>query len=354
MTDRIFQYDDRWLQSCATSNLAKFITQCDVDSNHYDHKDIYEQQPHVIINSSSITTMMDDREKCCKLLFWKYMEHYHRQHSDLDISIIRNTTVTSNTGSATYKVGRIIRNFIRNVITIHHHNSQPERRSHRLRLNQFSDQNLQQMFSMNNEPTTTNNNSNQNHAITSNKSGHSPKSRRLHQASTDVLHQSIASMNVPLVHLSSYDEIQMFGMERYSLENVADDGQRHEFVKQIKQYTKHKTDHIQFDLYPSKLRLPTDDMISANDHDDEHQNISTPADTNQFYKSVEKGDMDGSLVYIGRNKKQSLAQKEHDIFATSINWATANNPDGVPIVNDPIDQVTTYEHVMYHCLYSSC
>jgi hypothetical protein len=346
MTDRTFPYDDHLLHSCATSTVAQFIVQSDTDPpNHYDHQKHVFDESHddTIIDHTSIdTTMLDDHQNhFCELLFGMYMEHYNRRHSDPYKHITRNTKV-SHRGNITYRIGSSMKNFIRNVSTIHRHNSQPKGRWHQLRLNQFSDQDLQQIFppTKYNEPATTTNDRNS-ITIPSHMNDKPPKTRRLHQASSDALHRSIESMKVPLVHLSSFDDIETFGMERFYHENAVVDGRHDGFVKQqINQYTKHKSDHIQFALYPSKLRLPTDDMISTNDQDDD-QNKNSPTDTIQFYKSVDKKDMDGSLVYIGRNKKQSFAQKEHDIFAASINWATTNNPDGVPIVNDPIDQVTT-------------
>jgi hypothetical protein len=154
-------------------------------------------------------------------------------------------------------------------------------------------------------------------------------------------------MKVPILHLSSFDEIEQLGMEWYSLADTLPVGgdhelqQHHGWVKHIHKYTKRKTDHIQFDLYPSKLRIPTDDtVIPHNEQDDDSHPHSPTVHTSPFYQPVVTSDMDGALVYIGKNKKQySAAQREHDVFAININWASTNNPDGVPIVNDPIDQV---------------
>lgn len=310
MTDRIFQYDESLLRRCATSPVAQSILeQSDVVPNRFDDKDVDTSQPRATINRPFI----DTNDRYCKTLLRLYMEHYDRHYSNSLIFISRNRMNLTHNNSS-YQVGRTMRNFIQNVITIHLHNSRPDQLGwyHRLRLNRFSDQNLRYLFRGNNttQPTSINRNETQ-------------KSRRLRQVSSKELYRSIESMKVPLVHLSSFEEIQTFGMEWYPKDTAR----------------RHHTDHMQLHLYPSKLRLPTDDMLPDNENDDDENHNSPTNATKKFYKSTDKDEMDGVLVYIGRNKQKYAAQQENDIFANDINWATGNNPDGVPIVRDPVDQV---------------
>ena len=327
MTDRIFQYDESLLQGCATSPVAQSILeQSDDVPNRFDERDVDGGQPQATINSSFIYT----NDRYCKTLLRQYMEHYDRHYSNSLIYIARST-LNLTQDNCSYQVGRTMRKFLQNVISIHLYNSRPDQLEwhHRLRLNRFSDQNLRYLFRGNDmtPPTSINRNETQN-------------SRRLRQVSSEELHRSIESMKVPLVHLSSFEDIQKFGMEWYPKDTAR---RHHGVVKQIDKYTKRQhTDHMQFNLYPSKLRLPTDDMIPDHENDnDENHNSPTNA-TKQFYKSTDKGEMDGALVYIGRNKRNDAAHEENDIFAIDINWATVNNPDGVPIVHNPVDQVRNF------------
>ena len=54
--------------------------------------------------------------------------------------------------------------------------------------------------------------------------------------------------------------------------------------------------------------------------------------------------MEGRELDLKRAKKSDRSTKhvtvEPDPFATSLNWATTNNPDGVPLVHDVFDQVS--------------
>ena len=353
MTDRVFQYDEYMLQRCATSTVAKYVVQSDDDPNNDSRIEINERY-----SDDNAADISDDQY--CEILLRQYMEHYyrepHQQPSESLVHISRSNTFlnTTNDKNYYYHIGSRMRYFIRNVITIHRHNSKPNQRFHRLRLNRFSDQDLrntEKLFPSHTNSATTSSRDYENYDNPSNISNNQ-NSRRLHQVSFDTQHRSMESMKaVPIVHLSSFDEIQQLGMEWYHqrTDRTAGDGRRrsrhHGFVKNINHYTKRKTDHIQFDLYPSKLRLPTDDMISD---DDNHQHSSPTNNSRPFYKSgaLQNSEMDGALVEIGRNKKQYSTRKEHDddMFANHINWATTNNPDGVSIVHDPIDQVNLTSH----------
>jgi hypothetical protein len=75
-------------------------------------------------------------------------------------------------------------------------------------------------------------------------------------------------------------------------------------------------------------------------HDQNNHSVSGPFQESPVTDPTH--DMDGSIVYIGKNKPQLAINdyEENDgMFQTEINWATTNNPDGVPIVHTPIDQV---------------
>jgi hypothetical protein len=335
MTDTRFQYDERLLYQCANSPVAKYI-----EDNHM----------NVNVDNSRHSIAQDETfEKCeeyCYILFELYMKHYHRRHTHDMIQIIRyetSSTTSTNTGLFheksvvsfyQYLVGTAMQHFIRNVILINHHNSNPiqQQPQYRLTLNRFSDQDLNNSFSRyasNSTPTSS--------FLPLSSTTHSGsisdnKSRRL---------TSTESSNKVVKYLSSIDEIQTIGLRHFSV------GGRHDgFIHQINKYTKRQPDSrsIQFDLYPTKLRLPTTNMISRNENINnklQKTNISSPFQSSPIFD--DESHMDGSLVYIARNKHSVLDNDDNnenvDVFATNINWATTNNPDGVSIVQDPIDQV---------------
>jgi hypothetical protein len=162
-----------------------------------------------------------------------------------------------------------------------------------------------------------------------------------------LLATSTKDNKIPIMQLSSYEEIKNIGVQQYTTNG------QHGFTKHIhhhygKQHSTKKS--IQYDLYPTKLRLPTNDMMitrpdrNSHNHDTHHdqKNYTTSGPFQESPVTDPARDMDGSIVYVGKNKPL-LAMNDHEendgMFQTEINWATTNNPDGVPIVHTPIDQV---------------
>ena len=120
-----------------------------------------------------------------------------------------------------------------------------------------------------------------------------------------------------------------------------------------KLYKYHKDDQKHnsqaYNLYPVTISIPAENQLPSND---KNNFAATPAIT---------PDMDGALLSIKSNKNVPQNKKsskkddrdfvEHDTdavqptsktFRKHLNWATHNNPDGVPIVNEPFDQVRVF------------
>jgi Cathepsin propeptide inhibitor domain (I29) len=330
MTDRGFEYEESLLKSCARSGVALF----------------FERNLSFVEEESEPSSQRREAENddSCVHLFELHALHYGRRHAKEDSRLVRkameDTSIlsTENTKvSYSYEVGGKMEAFINNVILVERHNSASDQ-LHRVTLNRFSDlrpsEVLIESAGINPEDLW------------------SEKARRLAVADygggglgwsdgeQDRESMLSSAMNGMTVLLSTSETI---------MDVAANLAIGHGSMHQL--YKHKKKDHHNKDsykLYPKTIQLPTAEDLN----DGEEGRFQTPA--------LEPG-MDGVLLSIRRNqnyqsqrgrhhKHSSDAYKENghegagttdNDFTSYLNWATSDNPDGISIVHDAIDQVSS-------------
>jgi hypothetical protein len=78
-----------------------------------------------------------------------------------------------------------------------------------------------------------------------------------------------------------------------------------------------------YQLYPDAIEVPTAEYVEG------YRDFETPP---------LQQEMNGALLSIKRNR----SVRKHEYFATHLNWATTENPDGVPLVHPAFDQVSFF------------
>jgi hypothetical protein len=387
----MFQYDEALLRSCARSSVAKFLMD-DSDCCHVEkiRKDVDTDDddddvvgPNCTTTRVSITNrwLLDDsnnndNEDCVSLLKL-HTQHYGRHYTTAEIYIRKYecylSTETTTTGPnistsccefvrentiVSYEVGRNIENFIRNVVWMERYNSwiwddhmlHHHHHHHRVALNRFSSDDIL--------PETTRNRVVERHdnheksrrriaADPSKDSTSSSSSSRIddHEWMARDQDDSSTSLESDIILVSTWDDIlKHHGIEKYNvLHRIGSTKHWNRYKWRPKKKKRHRAadarNQVTFDLYPTKLRIPTHEQMVHS-----YRPFQTPIIPNN-----NNNEMDGSLVLIGRDHHHWQNHHHHhhdddpmdknDPFSQNINWATMNNPDGVSIVHDPIDQV---------------
>jgi hypothetical protein len=131
MAGGAFTYDDKLLRECAGSNLAAFVgtQEAPRDNPIQDAGSFYAE-----ISST------DDNNSCISL-FKQHAAHFGRQHSTEDVLQLERLSSGNNTRSfsVSYRLGKRLHNFVRNVAFVYDHNVVAEGQSHRVTLNRFAD-----------------------------------------------------------------------------------------------------------------------------------------------------------------------------------------------------------------------
>jgi hypothetical protein len=335
MTDHRFEYDESLLEDCARSGVAAQIAAI---ANPATTSTVDQQQPYLAPDIAS-SGIFD--EESCVTLFELHAAHYGRQHSKEE-SLLQRVSVhlerdsvhstDSQSAVAVYEMGSKMMAFVANVVRVHEHNlalydcdTCSGGHSYRLRLNRFADHH---------EPG---------HRFLA--TADSATRRRRRQR---VLRQKVMSDSTVTVTLSTPRRILRVARDlRY--------GSKHATLYNKKQSSSN-VNQVVLDQYPHPIRLP-----------DAAQEITDGDDDDPFHTPTINTGMDGTLVNIKRQKSshsrspnddqmweppddaQSSLLPRTDKFAVSLNWATANNPDGVALVHDPVDQVGLV-FAMYQCV----
>jgi len=297
MTDRPFIYDQRLLEQCAESNLAAEISKESEDPRSF--QDTIPGRPF-------------EHDESCLQLFHRYAEHYQRSYDASDYNLGRggcNEGKESGSVNLTYRVGKKLRSFVSNAVFVHSHNKEAGLlKQHRVTLNRFSDVDLDEVLASED--------------IWNDYGRHLWEEQVWDEANEDDFSEAWSKESGVITRLSTeeiiYDIAADLAIGKGSMNKL------------------NPKKHTRDEPLPDKfLRVPVDGQEDP---------FETP--------ELDNPDLDGSLLSIKRNhhlpkNKASPDDDVHDDepavdgdFSTYLNGATADNPDGIGIVNPPFDQVS--------------
>lgn len=344
MTARRFLYDFELLERCA--NVARVSVKGNFPSRTNDpianeEKLLSSEPTNKLLGTNPAATAVIEIESCVQL-FQLYNDHYGRQRDARTTRRLLQLIQRQNRIGEIAEQDERIKSFLRSVVWVHeynrHHQTQ-EDHFHRVALNRFSDQLFLPTRPQNKTATTGflklrrrlqnhSGNMDSNYASSDESEWSDLKSARqlgwsvlLRKKKTVII--TFLSMPAPTVEVAANLTIGNGSTNR--LYNY----------KKEKKELKHK-----YVVHPTSLEIPTDAFVNG--------------DKVYFATPELASNMDGALLHIKRNKlsaEGSLHKSKHkdkiparsksDKFESFLNWATNNNPDGVPLVHDPFDQVST-------------
>jgi hypothetical protein len=375
MTDRRFEYDERLLEDCVVG----------AEENPADAS----AAPLLSVEAAAAAATTSSSLSACRDLFALHAMHFQRPSLSLVAAAAGQLREDDDGETATTTVDAArFRAFVENARFVFHHNSNQQqqlRRAaattaadpaprgthlhlHRVSLNRFSDSKFTSILQEATEDDGQEDDDNTWVFFGGEQEEEAAKNggRRLLAEQLSGFGGVAADRGAPWA-LTTIDDILQAAIEakegpavRYPYGAHGDEGigkgSMHHLHGHKNTHTtnnnkrKESNDHkITYHLYPTDLELPTATTATrtsgsgSDDDDDEHQeeeHFRTP--------ELERG-MDGALLKIRRNhhRDRSLPRRagrhrsRPDAFARHLNWATDTNPDGVPIVNPPFDQVRT-------------
>ena len=373
MSDRRFDYDQELLQCCAQSRVVLLLQlhmQLVVESSDHANREVL----HVVnpvsdkgFASPIINNNDDDDDdnpaggeesqnsasspSCCLELFDQYSRHYGRRHTAAETFFVDHD-------DDGFELGNRIEAFLRSVHFVYQHNnnnSSNNNNIHTVALNRFSDLHPDEIFAT---PTLTAT------EPIHNLWGERSRLRRqlIQEESSSGPWESDLLGSTTNTDSHNGDGVTVLLSTPEQILHVAANltigkGSLNKLYKYHKQQ---KTNAQTYDLYPVTLDIPAENQWEEAPND--HSNFAaTPALT---------PDMDGALLSIKHNKNMPEPWNHNNInnkkktgpqdlvedatavvphnqdkrFRTHLNWATEDNPDGVPIVNEPFDQVRSFTH----------
>jgi hypothetical protein len=292
MASRAFTYDEKLLKECAGSNLAKFVA---------------SQAGYAEISYT------DDNS--CISLFRQHAAHYGHQHSPEDIFQLEPLSSGINIESSldSYRLGKKLQNFVRNVAFVYDHNIAAKGQSHRVALNRFSDLHTSEVIGLN---------------------------RRWDQQ-TD---RHLLWENEKIWEYGAFDDDDFqaaWGGKVGVITSLSSSQMIRDVAANLAigkgSYNKLKPKHKK----------------SKDDVDDSHI-MRVPLDDPEAFETPFTDDsiLDGALMPVKESRGHKYNRKHAeefnttthnntvDSFETKLDWATTNNPDGVGIVHDAFDQVS--------------
>jgi hypothetical protein len=328
MTDHRFEYDESLLEDCARSGVAVQVAAAAANHLHGE-----ASSPTTTTAKSGIASGKFDKESCVTL-FELHAAHYGRQYTKEE-SLLKRLSTDLATASVVYEMGSRMQAFIANVVRVHEHNLalyNDSYHNYRLTLNRFADQ--VQL------PTDR--------LVSDSFLRRTKLSTRRRPRRQRVLRQEEALPD-PTVTLSTPQRILQVARDlRHGSKRATTNN---------KKPSPRNSNHVVLNQYPHPIRLPDADQEITGGVDDPFQ---TP--------TINTG-MDGTMVSIKRQKShfprsqyvdddqiggpadtQSSLLPPTDEFAVSLNWATTNNPDGVALVHDPVDQVCRVCVAIHNCV----
>jgi hypothetical protein len=279
MIDQPFDYEQGLLEACACSNVVDRFLRTSLD----EEDDAREQ--------------IESEDQACWTLFQKHAEHYNRAHH---MKRRRLHTETKDWQSLLRDDSELKARFLRfleSALMVHEHNSEPNKPTFELTLNQFADVDATIVQS-------------------------SDWKEDWYQLWDDDTDENISNTflgrglveGVPLRKLSSLEEVQLASTEHYSHPSQHHHQKKNHDGKKKKKHT--SREHV------------------------EQQYIRVPMNQAGAFAQVNlPRNVDGVEMDVRLSAEYDEEAFQDDPFNESLNWATPNNPDGVPLVHDAFNQV---------------
>lgn len=261
-------------------------------------------------------------DESCLTLFQQHAEHYGRDPLASDELLKRNAR-----GELLVVANRLA-NLVQSVTMIYEHNLTPSLM--KMSLNRFSDLNLEE-----DEMKTDN--------VDETDWPFHRKPRFLNEEGEGGLPDDSADLNIGvLTELSSIERIlhvtANLGIGKGSMHALHPKGIRG--YKQLPQEDYQATKSIQLSADETPVIFKTPEV---NDPDLDGNVLSIKEKETKKKVVPMKPEEHGALADANATTTSSIADEykpeDDDVFATHLNWATTENPDGVPIAHAPMDQV---------------
>lgn len=346
MTEFRFTYDERLLERCVTSSLYRHVLarrdasrpEAPVPEAASSNSDARvraedEQQdgsdPYRAAQTMRENEMEDfDDPQACVTLFHEHQRHYYGQPSttvSVASYLYEAREEAAESSASTTSVQRF-EAFVENVGFVHRHNSNAAvdgQHHHRVALNRFSDRRPNEIFSGAADD------------VNGAASGERSASRHLRHAVPSDEDEPVfdrwfleeLERDGVVVHLDDAEAVMSV-----SLEGIGKGSMNHLNPKKYKKiYHKSKT-----------LTLNPDEPLRQFQTPDMLQELDGAILSIRPQQPMEDDDEDPGGPPPSQNPvfvPDEPPEEEEDEFARNLNWATTENPDGVAIVHEPIDQV---------------
>ena len=318
MSDKRFEYDEDLLLSCARSPLAASVAS-------------EEDPPPPNTTPSSAagaddgnsSLLVDGDDAACSLLHEQHARHYNRHPPTPYVILTKEETLPN--GNHQYMVNERLKRFLQSVLHVQNHNSQTQSQSqttsnspassssssatgkmkasrkvlHRVTLNQFADEDITARLLLQHYESDTR----ENH-----------------------LEMEGTSWNT-LLH---YDSLDAEWILEYPPEKTINITANLAIGHGGTEHLNHRTKKA----YKRTIQNAISDKITFPNRESDPNFAIPPVDDPKF---------DGALLRVQPRRKVEKDLERHrrdnDPYGKYLNWATHDNPDNVPIVHDPIDQV---------------
>ena len=305
-----FRYDNALLASCASSQLAHIIkSQVDGElKSFHDSAPTYQKKHQNNIRGTAANNIG------CKSLFQQHAIHYKRPILTNEEKQFWNLwEAGNNTQHVNIKMSTRIETFLNSVLFIHEHNTNTDK-THKVGLNRFSDMSSHELPLMPQSSSTTNSDN-----FDPLQSIDSFLPHNLHMDGLDSKHNPV------FTPLDDDETILKFGRainqlqeERFQQSSATDAPKENVFQRMRDSWWWLGGGHN-----------------NGNTQDD---TTNTPLTRHSRMKIMKKS-KDNSSLLDKENKMGGLSEgSDNNKWLHHLNWATDDNPDGVPIVHEAMDQ----------------
>ena len=282
MIEQPFDYEQDLLESCASSNFVDRFLRTSIDK-----EDAREQ--------------VQSEDQACWTLFQKHAEHYNRPHQVKRRKLNDGTPDWQSFLREDSKLKARFLRFLESALLVQEHNSQPNKPTFELTLNQFADVDATIIQSSDWKEDW--------YQLWDDESGENTSNTFFGRGLVE---------GVPFRKLSSLEEVQLASTEHDS-------------------HRSHYHHHHHSSQY---RREEAKKHHGKKTHHVERQYIRVPLDQAGAFAQVNlPRKVDGVEVDIRLSAGYDKEAFQDDPFSESLDWATAKNPDGVPLVHDAFNQV---------------